>query len=67
MRPCRRPPSSERRKLEQELAELPGQIAAYQQELSGGQADKTRREWLEWLIRRTQKRMAELERRLAGS
>jgi hypothetical protein len=34
------PPSSERRKLEQELTELPGQIVAYQQELDAGQADK---------------------------
>ena len=36
------PPSSERRKLEQELTDLPGQIAPYQQELDAGQADKVR-------------------------
>jgi septal ring factor EnvC (AmiA/AmiB activator) len=59
------PPPSERPKVEQELTELPAQIAAYQQELSGGQADKTRREWLEWHIRRVEKRMADIEARLA--
>jgi hypothetical protein len=52
--------------LERELREeLPGQLAGYQQELAAGQADKTRREWLEWHIRRVQKRMAEIEARPA--
>jgi hypothetical protein len=59
---------NERQSLEHELREeLPTQLAAYQQELAAGLADKTRREWLEWHPRRVQKRMAELERRLAGS
>jgi hypothetical protein len=40
--------------------ELPAQLAGYQQELAAGQADKTRREWLEWHIRRVQKRMPTL-------
>jgi len=38
--------------------ELPALLAAYQQELAGGSADKVRREWLEWQIRRVEKRMA---------
>ena len=57
-------PLKERQSLELERAELPGQLAIYQQELTGGQADKARREWLEWHIRRVQKRMADLEARL---
>ena len=57
-------PTNERQSLERELLEeLPAQLAGYQQELAGGQADKTRREWLEWHIRRVQKRMVEIERR----
>jgi hypothetical protein len=59
-------PTNERQSLERELREeLPAQLAAYQQELAGGHADKVRREWLEWHIRRAQKRMAEVEARLA--
>jgi hypothetical protein len=62
-------PTNERQSLERELREelLPAQLAAYQQELAGGQADKVRREWLEWHIRRVQKRMAHVEAQLAGS
>lgn len=45
--------------------ELPAQLAGYQQELAAGQADKRRRESLVWHIRRVQKRMADLEARLA--
>jgi hypothetical protein len=67
VRPCRCPPSSEHRKLEQELAELRGQIAAHKNELAIRAVKKARRERLDWQIRRTQKRMAEVERRLAGS
>src|SRR5258705_7969945 len=44
---------------------LPAQLAGYQQELAASLADKTRREWLEWHIRRGQKRMAEIEARPA--
>ncbi len=46
-------PTNERQSLERELREeLPAQLASYQQELAAGQADKARREWLEWQIRR---------------
>ena len=42
-------PTKERKALERELREeLPAQLAAYRRELAAGQADKTRREWLEW-------------------
>ena len=59
-------PLNERQSLERELREeLPGQLAAYQQELAAGLADKTRREFLEWHVRRVQKRMADVEMRLA--
>jgi len=59
-------PTNKRQSLEHELREeLPALLAAYQQELAGGLADKTRREWLEWHIRQVQKRMADLEARLA--
>ncbi len=51
-------PTNERQSLARELREeLPDQLAGYQQELVAGLADKTRREWLEWHIRRVQKRM----------
>jgi len=59
-------PISERQSLEHELLELPAQLAGYQRELIAGQADKTRREWLTWHIRRVQKRMADLEARLGA-
>jgi len=59
-------PTNERQSLEHELREeLPTQLAAYQQELAAGLADKTRREFLEWQVRRVQKRMADVEARLA--
>ncbi len=59
-------PVNERQSLEHELRkELPAQLAAYQQELAAGPADKTRGEWLEWHIRRVQKRMTDIEARLA--
>lgn len=62
----RRRPLNERQSLEQELREeLPALLAGYQQELAAGQADKRRRESLVWHIRRVQKRMADLEARLA--
>jgi len=41
-------------------------LAAYQAELTAGPAEKTRREWLAWQIRRVQKRMADVQFRLAG-
>jgi hypothetical protein len=59
-------PTNERQSLERELLEeLPAQLAGHQEELAGGQADKTR--CLERHIRRVQKRMVEIERRLAES
>lgn len=58
-------PRHEREAWEHELREeLPAQLAAYQQELAAGQADKTRREFLEWQIRRVRKRMLEVQSRL---
>lgn len=61
-------PRNEREAREHELREeLPAQLAAYQQELAAGQADKTRREFLEWHVGRVRKRMADLETRLAAT
>jgi predicted trehalose synthase len=57
-------PRNERQALGQELREeLPAQLAACRRELAAGLA--TQREWLEWHIRRVQKRMADVEARLA--
>ncbi len=59
-------PPNERRGLELELTELPGQIAGYRRDLGETPAqDKTRREMLEWQIRWDEKRLAEIEARLA--
>ena len=61
-------PLNARQALEQEWAELLRHIAAYRQELENSpKISKARRERLEWQIRRNQKRMAEIEGRLAGS
>lgn len=58
-------PSNDHDAWEHELREdLPAQLAAYQQELAAGLADKTRREFLEWQIRHVRKRVAELAARL---
>jgi hypothetical protein len=51
--------------LEQEQAELPGQIIARQSELAEPAENTARRERLEWQIRRLQKRRAEVAARLA--
>ena len=49
-------------------AELPSQLAALQAELDTTAPEhKARRERLMWQIRRTQKRMVEVEARLAAS
>lgn len=62
------PPRNERQALERERKELPDELTTYKRELeSTPPPHKERREWLEWQIRRVQKRMAEVERRLAGS
>jgi hypothetical protein len=60
---------TERQAWEHELREeLPAQLAAYRKELDATPITfKERRERLEWQIRRVQKRMAELEVRLAAS
>ena len=48
-------PLNERHFFEQELAEIPGQVAAYRQGLENGRATKARRERLEQ-IREREKR-----------
>lgn len=59
-------PINERQVLERERDELPAHVANYQRELDATpQANKDRRERLEWQIRRVEKRMAEVEARLA--
>jgi hypothetical protein len=49
-------PLNERQSLEQERAEIPGQIAAYRQELENGRLHKACRERLEWQIGAAEKR-----------
>jgi len=59
-------PLNELQSLEQERTELPAQMAAYRHELENRPfISRARRERLEWEIRRVQKRMVEIERRLA--
>ncbi len=59
-------PTNERQSLERERAELPGQLAAHQRKLDATPPEhKARRERLAWQIRRVQKRLAEIEGRLA--
>ncbi len=59
-------PLNERQSLEMERDELLGQVAAYRHELENAPViRRARREWLEWQIRNVQKRMVEIERRLA--
>jgi chromatin segregation and condensation protein Rec8/ScpA/Scc1 (kleisin family) len=60
-------PHNERQALEREHGELPDQLATYQRELEATAPEhKERRERLSWQIRRAEKRMAEIETRLAG-
>jgi hypothetical protein len=60
-------PQNERQALEEELAELPAQIVAYQRDLAAMPAhDKTRREMREWQIREGEKRLVEGEARRAA-
>ena len=62
------PPRNERQSLERERKELPDELTTYKRELEAAPPPhKERREWLDWQIRRVQKRIAEVERRLAGS
>jgi chromosome segregation ATPase len=59
-------PTNERHALERERDELPAHVANYQRELDATPQDqKERRERLVWQIRRVQKRMADVEARLA--
>jgi len=61
------PAHNERQRLEQERAELPVQIIDRQSELAITPAEHTaRRERIAWQIRRLQKRLAEIEARLAA-
>jgi hypothetical protein len=61
-------PYREREAWEREpREELPAQLAGYQEELAAGWADKARREFLEWHVRRVRLRMAELEIRLKAT
>ena len=59
-------PHSERKALEEERGEIPGQVAAYRRELENGRPHKARRERLEWQIGEREKRLAEVEARLAA-
>jgi len=59
-------PLNERQSLEQDLAEIPGQIAAYRQELENRRPPKARRERLEWQIREREKRLDDVRKRLAA-
>jgi hypothetical protein len=59
-------PLNTRQSLEQERDEIPRQIAAYRQELENGSPHKARRERLEWQIGEREKRLAEVEARLAA-
>jgi hypothetical protein len=60
-------PLDERQSLEQERDELSAQIATDQRELAPTtDQDRTRREFLEWRIRRAQSRIALIEARLAA-
>jgi hypothetical protein len=59
----------ERQALEQELAELPSQIAVYLRELveiPEASKDRAHREWLAWQVRNLEKRLADVRKRLAA-
>ena len=59
-------PRNERQALEEELAEIRGQIAAYWEELESRSPRRSRREQLEWQIREREKRLADVRARLAA-
>jgi hypothetical protein len=62
-------PPNERESLEQELAELPSQIAVYLRELTEtpeGIEHRAAREWLAWQVRNLENRLAEVKARLAA-
>ena len=59
-------PTNERQALERERTELLRQITAYRRELEDApMKSKARRDRLEWQVRRDQKRLTEVEWRLA--
>ena len=61
-------PTSEREAWEAELHELPAQIATTQRELDATPIEaQDRRERLQWQIRRDEKRMTELRKRLTAA
>jgi hypothetical protein len=60
-------PLNERQAIEQELAELPSQIAVYLREIvetPETSKDRAHREWLAWQVRNLEKRLAEVRERL---
>jgi len=60
---------NERQSLEQELAELPVQIAVYLRELTEtpeGIEHRAGREWVAWQVRNLEKRLADVRKRLAA-
>jgi hypothetical protein len=62
-------PMNERQALEEERAEIPGQIVAHRRELAATPTTtefKARRERLDWQIREREKRLAEIAARLAA-
>jgi hypothetical protein len=62
-------PFNERQSLEQELAELPSQIAVDLRELTEtpeGIEHRAHREWLAWQVRNLDKRLADVRARLAA-
>jgi len=62
-------PPNERESLEQELAELPSQIAVYLLELTEtpeGIKHRAGREWLAWQVRNLENRLADVRARLAA-
>jgi hypothetical protein len=62
-------PPNERQSLEQELAELPSQIAVYLRELTEtpeGIEHRVLRQRLAWQIMNLENRLAEVRARLAG-
>jgi len=61
-------PLTDRELWQEELAELPEQVARWEAEMAAlAPGDRVRREMLEWMIRRDRLRRVELDRRLAGT
>jgi len=60
-------PLNERQSLEQERTELAEQLATHRREVENGSPHRARRERLGWQIRKAEKRLAEIEARLAKS